>query len=74
MPNLRTPEQARDWLDSLGKTVTEFAAENQLDLFTTYQVLAGTKKGRRGKAHQAAVALGIKQGVVAPYPAATVEG
>ncbi|MAD00912.1 hypothetical protein CNQ84_13330 [Pseudomonas abyssi] len=74
MPNLRTPEQAREWLDSLGKTVTDFAAENQLDLHTTYQVLAGTKKGRRGKAHQAAVALGIKRGTVEPYPAAAVEG
>lgn len=62
MPNLRTPEQAREWLDQQGKSVTEFAAENGLDLHTTYQVLAGTKKGRRGMAHKAAVALGIKQG------------
>ena len=74
MPELRTPEQARAWLDAQGKSVTQFAGEHQLDLHTTYQVLAGTKKGRRGEAHKVAVALGIKQGVVAPYPAATVEG
>lgn len=62
MPNLRTPEQAREWLDEQGKSVTDFAAEHGLDLHTTYQVLAGKKKGRRGEAHRAAVSLGIKQG------------
>ena len=61
----RTPAQAKAWLDSLGKTVKEFADENQLDPATTYQVLAGTKKGRNGEAHRVAVALGIKEGVVA---------
>lgn len=61
----RTPAQAKAWLESQGKTVKEFAVENSLDPATTYQVLAGTKKGRRGEAHRAAVALGIKEGVVA---------
>lgn len=45
-------------------TVKQFAAEHGLDQFTTYQVLAGTKKGKRGEAHRAAVLLGIKDGVV----------
>ncbi|MFI8380678.1 DNA-binding protein [Pseudomonas sp. NPDC079086] len=61
----RTPAQAKAWLESLGKSVKEFADENSLDAATTYQVLAGTKKGRRGEAHRVAVALGIKEGVVA---------
>ena len=61
----RTPAQAKAWLESLGKSVKDFADENCLDHATTYQVLAGTKKGRRGEAHRAAVALGIKEGVVA---------
>lgn len=61
----RTPAQAKAWLESQGKSVKEFAEENGLDPATTYQVLAGTKKGRRGEAHRAAVALGIKEGVVA---------
>jgi gp16 family phage-associated protein len=60
----RTPAQAKAWLEAQGKTVKEFADENQLDAPTTYQVLAGTKKGRRGEAHRVAVALGIKDGVV----------
>ncbi len=61
----RTPAQAKAWLESQGKSVKEFAEEHSLDPATTYQVLAGTKKGRRGAAHRAAVALGIKEGVVA---------
>lgn len=63
MPALRTPAQAKAWLDQQGKSVQEFAREHGLDPATTYQVLAGTKKGRRGKAHAAAVQLGIKAGV-----------
>ena len=61
----RTPAQAKAWIESQGKTVKEFAEANDLDLHTTYQVLAGTKKGRSGKAHKAAVLLGIKEGTVA---------
>jgi len=61
----RTPAQAKAWLDEQGKSIKDFADENDLDPATTYQVLAGTKKGRRGEAHKAAVLLGIKEGVVA---------
>ena len=61
----RTPAQAKAWIEAQGKSVKEFADEHSLDLHTTYQVLAGTKKGRRGEAHKAAVALGIKEGPVA---------
>lgn len=60
MPNLRTAEQAREWLDALGKSVAEFASEKGLDQATTYQVLSGAKKGKRGEAHRVAVALGMK--------------
>lgn len=62
----RTPAQAKAWLESQGKSVKEFTEEHALDLHTTYQVLAGTKKGKRGEAHRAAVLLGIKEGTVAP--------
>ncbi|OLU22540.1 hypothetical protein BVH03_25055 [Pseudomonas sp. PA15(2017)] len=61
----RTAAQAKEWIESQGKSVKEFASENDLDLHTTYQVLAGVKKGRRGAAHKAAVALGIKAAEVA---------
>lgn len=61
----RTPAQAKAWLESQGISVKDFAVEHSLDLHTTYQVLAGTKKGKRGEAHRAAVLLGIKEGTVA---------
>ncbi len=35
-----------------------------MDPATTYQVLAGRKKGRRGEAHKVAVLLGMKEGVI----------
>lgn len=61
---LLTREQARKKLEDRGESVAEFARANGLNPATTYQVLYGKKKGRRGEAHRAAVALGIKAGVV----------
>ncbi|WP_025994432.1 DNA-binding protein [Pseudomonas viridiflava] len=60
MTSLRTHEEAKLWLDAQGMSVAEFCRRHDLDQFTTYQVLDGRKKGLRGKAHKAAVALGIK--------------
>lgn len=52
MPGIRTAAQAKAWLEQQGKSVQEFARENSIDPATTYQVLAGRKKGRRGEAHR----------------------
>ncbi|MFA1030696.1 MULTISPECIES: DNA-binding protein [Pseudomonas syringae group] len=60
---LKSPQEAKLWLRAQGISVTEFARDHGLDLGTTYQVLAGRKKGLRGKAHKVAIALGIKAGV-----------
>ncbi|RZA18784.1 MAG: DNA-binding protein [Proteobacteria bacterium] len=62
MHGIRTAAQARAWLDQQGKSVQEFAREHGVDPATTYQVLAGRKKGRRGEAHRVAVLLGMKVG------------
>ncbi|RMO67346.1 DNA-binding protein [Pseudomonas syringae group genomosp. 3] len=64
MPGIRTSAQAKAWLDQQGKSVQEFARENSIDPATTYQVLAGRKKGRRGEAHKVAVLLGMKIGTI----------
>ncbi|ELS42675.1 DNA-binding protein [Pseudomonas syringae] len=64
MPGIRTAAQAKAWLDRQGKSVQEFARENSIDPATTYQVLAGRKKGRRGEAHKVAVLLGMKIGTI----------
>lgn len=61
---LRTCEQARAELDRQGLSIADFARMHELDYGTTYQVITGAKKGRRGEAHRAAVLLGIKEGVI----------
>lgn len=58
-----TVEQAREQLDARGESVSEFARRNKLKSRAVYGVLYGNNKGRRGDAHKAAVALGIKAGV-----------
>jgi len=63
MPGIRTAAQAKAWLEQQGKSVQEFARENNVDPATTYQILSGRKKGRRGEAHRVAVLLGMKIGV-----------
>jgi gp16 family phage-associated protein len=65
MPGLRTAAQAKAWLEQQGKSVQEFARENDVDPATTYQILSGRKKGRRGEAHKVAVLLGMKIGISA---------
>lgn len=69
MHGIRTPAQARAWLDRQGKSVQQFAREHGVDPATTYQVLSGRKKGRRGEAHKVAVLLGIKDGIIPDAPA-----
>jgi gp16 family phage-associated protein len=59
MNTLRTPAEAKAWLLGEGISIRAFADGHGLDRATTYQVLSGAKIGRRGKAHAAAVALGI---------------
>ncbi|WP_426198997.1 DNA-binding protein [Pseudomonas sp. DC3200b2] len=72
MHGIRTAAQARAWLDRQGKSVQQFAREHNVDPATTYQVLSGRKKGRRGEAHKVAVLLGMKDGVI-PGECASLE-
>ena len=60
---LLTIEEARKRLEARGESIAEFARRNKLNTRSVYGVLYGNNKGRRGDAHKAAVALGIKAGV-----------
>lgn len=51
--------------DRKGISISKWAKAHGVDRSTTYQVLRGEKKGRRGEAHRVAVLLGIKEGVIA---------
>lgn len=53
--------QARKKLDGEGKSIKQFAEERKLNYRTVICVLNGVNKGRRGEAHRAAVALGLKE-------------
>jgi gp16 family phage-associated protein len=44
MNPLKTPQEAKLWLQAQGISVTEFSRDHDLDLATTYQVLSGKKR------------------------------
>lgn len=56
-----TPEQVKANLVKQGKTLTQWARENNINYRTAQAVLGGTNRGRHGEAHRAAVALGLKE-------------
>lgn len=60
---LLTLRQARQQLDARGESVADFARRHGIKPAAVYHVLYGIKKGRRGEAHRAAVALGVKAGI-----------
>ena len=74
MPGIRTAAQAKAWLEQQGKSVQEFARENSIDPATTYQILAGRKKGKRGESHKVAVLLGMKIGSIPSVDAGPHQG
>ncbi len=63
-PPLRTPLEAKEWLERHGVTATEWARVHGFEPAVVYALLSGRAQGRRGQAHHAAVALGLKR--VAP--------
>lgn len=54
----------RFWLE--GETIAEWAAKNGFSPATTYSLLAGRLRARRGEAHRIAVALGLKPAALKP--------
>ncbi|WP_297834424.1 DNA-binding protein [Pseudomonas sp.] len=71
MSGIRTAAQAKAWLEQQGKSVQDFARDHGVDPSTTYQILSGHKKGRRGESHKVAVLLGMKVGVISSASAVT---
>lgn len=53
----------RAQLDAEGVNIAEWARDRQFGESLVYSVLSGRLPCRRGKAHQVAVALGLKDGV-----------
>lgn len=64
-PNSTSPlsaEEIRKRFDAAGVSVSDWAQANGLERQVVYALLAGRTRGRRGEAHRAAVALGMKRG------------
>lgn len=60
-PKTLTPEQVKARFISKGIDISAWAKEHGFRRHAVYQVLGGFTKAKRGKAHQIAVALGIKE-------------
>lgn len=58
----RTPEDVRTAFQREGATLKQWADKNGFEPAQVSKVLNGTNVGRYGKAHQIAVALGLKPG------------
>lgn len=56
----KTIEQFMAELEARGETLVEWSKRHDFPLHAVYQMTSGITKGRRGQAHQIAVAMGIK--------------
>lgn len=61
MDELRTPEEVRAWFARHGTTISDWARANGFEPSVVSNLLAGRTSGKRGIAHQAAIALGLKK-------------
>lgn len=57
---LRTPAEAHQWLRDNGISAAQFARDLGIKRHSVVDILSGRRRGLRGEAHIAAVALGIK--------------
>lgn len=59
----KTPNQVKKDFEQKGQAVSDWATKHGYAPQDVYKVLNGQVKGKRGKAHDIAVKLGIKAGV-----------
>lgn len=64
MKRLRTAADVKNDLRSRGVSLAAHCRRLKIDEQTARDLLAGKAKGLRGKAHRAAVLLGLKAGVI----------
>lgn len=60
-PSQKARDKARQYFVRTGKTIRQWAKDNNVSEATVYEVIAGRKKCVRGDAHLVAVKLGIKK-------------
>lgn len=62
---MRTPDEVKETLQIRGLSIAEWARENGFPK-QLYQVLNAKHKPTRGKSHQIAVKLGLKDEIIEP--------
>jgi len=67
--SIRTPQEARAWLDYLGITIAQWSRDNGFSETLVHEVLTGRRPCKRGQSHNIAVALGMKAGIPTTRPA-----
>ena len=67
-----TPDQVKQQFRARGLTLTQWAADNGYSREAVYRVLNGKDKAHFGRAHEIAVALGLK--VPDDEPSTTAQG
>lgn len=60
-PRVMTPDQFRQKLRREGRSFVQFCQEKNLPYRPAFAVLTGVSKATRGKSHEYAVALGLKE-------------
>jgi gp16 family phage-associated protein len=60
-PYPSTPKQARAWFKRYGICIADWCKQKGLDHGAVVDLLREKSKGTRGKAHVAAIALGLKE-------------
>lgn len=58
---IKTPDQVKKEFEATGKTISAWAAEHGFAPQEVYKVLNGQAKCKRGKGHDIAVRLGLKE-------------
>jgi gp16 family phage-associated protein len=61
---VKTAAQVKAEFNRTGKSITGWARAHGYTAPLVFEVLRGRLKGKRGKAHEVAVLLGLKDGVI----------
>lgn len=63
---MKTSQEVRDEFDRKGESISQWAIDNGFAPSLVYRVLSGDSMPKRGKSHDIAVMLGMKNGVASP--------
>lgn len=64
MHRMKTLEQVRKEFKRAGQSITDWAQTHGYPAYLVQQVLSGRSKGLRGKSHEIAVLLDLKDGYI----------